>query len=193
MSIPFSPNAPFSPSDIEMRAIDGPPPEGFDCGAEEQNRFLYERAWRDTRRGITVTHMLFIKGMLAAYVTIMSDRIRLGPRERPSGITYQLVPAIKIAQLAVDRRFSGFGVGSFLVGYVVQAARMVRSIIGCRYITLDAQTTSLTRWYEGQGFVRNKEEQVGREQDAVRRGKNPEDIAISMRFDLRDAIEDGQT
>ena len=190
MSSFFRPDAPFSRDDLQMRIIDGPPPAGFDCGAEEQNRFLYDRAWKDHCRGVTVTHLLFIKGILGAYVTLMTDRIRLGPRERAKGLSYQIVPAIKIAQLAVDRPFAAFGLGRYLVGYSIATARMLRGAVGCRYLTLDADREELVGWYEKQGFVRNLLEQEQRREEALRRGRNPDEIAISMRFDLRDAREE---
>lgn len=177
---------PFEDRDLQIRALAGPPPHGFDCGSAEQNAFLYDRAWHDACRGITVTHLLFVKGILAAYVTLMNDRISLGSRERPHGVTYGLAPAVKIAQLGVDRRFAGHGLGKLLVGYAIQTASMFRGRIGCRYVTLDARTEGLVHWYEAQGFVRNKEEQKRRREDAERRGRVPEQVAVSMRFDLRE-------
>jgi GNAT superfamily N-acetyltransferase len=191
MSSFFLPDAPFSRDDLEMRIIDGPPPVGFDCGVEEQNAFLYCRAWKDHCRGVTVTYLLFAKGILAAYVTLMTDRIRLGPRERAKGLSYQIVPAIKIAQLAVSRPFATFGLGRYLVGYAVETARTLRGLVGCRYVTLDAEREELVDWYERQGFVRNLLEQEQRREEASRRSRDPDRIAISMRFDLRDAREEG--
>ena len=76
----------FLDDELQMRPLLGNPPRGFDCGSAEQNAFLYERAWNDARCGITATHLLYVKGMLAAYVTVMADRIKLGSRERPRGV-----------------------------------------------------------------------------------------------------------
>lgn len=182
----FASDTPWSESDMEMRTLDGPPPSGFDCGADDQNSFFYDRAWRDTCRSISVTHVLYIKGILAGYVTLISDRISLGPKEKPKGVTYQFVPALKIAQLGVDRRFASRGLGKYLVGYSVATAMQWRGVIGCRYLTLDSQP-DLVGWYEGQGMKRNKEEQKYREHVAREKGRSVEDLAISMRFDLRDA------
>jgi GNAT superfamily N-acetyltransferase len=179
----------FLDDELQMRPLLGDPPHGFDCGSAEQNAFLYERAWNDARCGITVTHLLYVKGMLAAYVTVMADRIKLGSRERPRGVVYGFAPAVKIAQLGVDRRFAGCGLGKLLVAYAVQMAVMFRRRIGCRYVTLDARTEELVRWYEAQGFVRNKEEQKLRIVDAERRGRTPDGVPVSLRFDLRERTE----
>lgn len=120
---PFRENAPWTRDDLEMRVLNGQPPAGFDCGDESYNRFLYSRAWRDQKRGVTVTHLLRIKGIPAAYVTLTMDKIRLGPSEKPKGVSWQFVGAVKVAQLAVAKPFAGFGLGAFLLAYVVEYAR----------------------------------------------------------------------
>jgi GNAT superfamily N-acetyltransferase len=187
MDFTFSPEAPWTLEDLDARPLEEPPPADFDCGADEQNRFLQERAWRDHQKGISSTHMMYVNGIPAAYVTLMADRIKLSPKEKLKGISYELVPAVKIAQLAVARRFTGHGLGKFMIGYAVANARAVRAVpgVGCRYLTLDAQP-HLVGWYERMGFKRNIEEQKIRQQLAIERNRALEDLAVSMRFDLRD-------
>jgi ribosomal protein S18 acetylase RimI-like enzyme len=186
----FDGDTPWDDGDLEMRLLDGDPPQGFDCGREEQNEFLYARAWRDACRSISVTHALYIKGVLAAYVTLLTDRIALGPKEKAKGVTYQFVPSLKIAQLGVDKRFAGHGLGKYMVAYVVEVAGELRRTVGCRYVTLDAQE-DLIDWYARQGFKRNKEEQAYREHLANERKRPTDHLPVSMRFDLRDIREWG--
>jgi ribosomal protein S18 acetylase RimI-like enzyme len=185
MEFEFPPGTPWVPDDMEACAIDGQPPAGFDCGRETQNRFLYARAWRDAKAAVSVTHLVFIKGLLAGYITLMMDRIALGPDEKPKGVTWRLVPALKIAQLAVDRRFSGYGLGKFLVGLAIDFARRTRTFVGCRFITLDAEP-ELVGWYESIGFRRNVEEQASRTRFALETGRDITSMPVSMRFDLRE-------
>lgn len=192
MSEFFRESTAWSEGDMEMRTLDGPPPSGFDCGAADQNDFLFERAWPDACHGISVTHMLSIKGIPAAYVTLLSDRIQLGPKEKPKGVSYQFVPAMKVGQLGVDRRFAGQGLGRYLLGFVVQLAIQFRSVFVCRYVTLDAEP-HLIGWYERQGFKRNLEEQRFRLALAAARGRSVDELAVSMRFDLRDARVEGSS
>jgi GNAT superfamily N-acetyltransferase len=129
--------------------------------------------------------VLFIKSMLVAYVTVLADRIMLGPSEKPKGVTWQFVGALKIAQLAVDLRFAGHGLGKLMTGYVIEYARTLRTVIGCRYVTLDAEP-DLVAWYEAQGFIRNQQEQAFRERLAEEAGRPSDRLPCSMRFDLRD-------
>lgn len=170
--------------DLQVRIINGQPSTGFDCGREAQNRFLYERAWRDAKAGVTVTYLFFVTGLLAGYVSLMMDRIALGPSEKPKGVSWRLIPAIKIAQLAVDRRFAGRGLGRVLVGFAYAYAMRARRGVGCRFVTLDAEP-ELVAWYGSLGFQPNVEEQDARRAHAAATGRDPDALPISMRFDLR--------
>jgi hypothetical protein len=109
----IKPEAGWVLEDLHVRILDGDPPSGFDCGREEQNRFLYERASRDHQAQVSVTHIFFIKGLFAAYATIMMDSLTLYRRERGKGVHYQSISALKLAQLGVDKRFQGSGWGGY--------------------------------------------------------------------------------
>lgn len=50
MDFTFSAEAPWTVEDLDARILEEPPPADFDSGAEEQNRFLQERAWRDHQK-----------------------------------------------------------------------------------------------------------------------------------------------
>lgn len=178
-----SPGAGWNEQDLDVRVLDGPPPNGFDCGRQEQNEFLYERAWRDQRLMASVTRLFFVKGILAAYVTTLADSIELGTREKDKELRYRSIAALKIAQLAVDTSFGGSGLGRLLVSYVIQYARRVGPDMGFRYVTLDARP-ELEGWYATQGFVRNELVQKRKLEHARATGRDEEEVTISMRFDL---------
>lgn len=172
--------------DIVLHPLEGEPPPGFDCGRNEQNDFLYGLARRYHEADLGLTYLAFIKGIFAGYITVANDSITLGTRERGKGIPHPNVPALKLAQLGVDLRFQGSGLGRALVGIAVSLAVQTRGIAGCRYLTLDAQP-DLLRWYESQGFVRNKQTQNERMRRALERGVDPDTLPVSMRLDLRAA------
>lgn len=96
------PDAGWNEEDLAIIVLDGDPPRGFDCGRIEQNRYLYERAWPDQQLSIALTRLVFVKGILAAFVTTLADGIELGTREKDAGVRYRSLPAVKIAQIAVD-------------------------------------------------------------------------------------------
>jgi ribosomal protein S18 acetylase RimI-like enzyme len=92
---------------------------------------------------------------------------------------------MKLAQLGVSVPFQRRGIGRLVVADVISLARTEARQIGCRYVTLDAQP-DLVGWYESQGFDRNQFRQTERILDALMHGREPERIAVSMRYDLRE-------
>jgi GNAT superfamily N-acetyltransferase len=183
----FHPAAGWDEHDLDVHLLDGPPPHGFDCGRDEQNEFLYARAWSDQQRRLSVTRLFLVKGIVAAYVTTLADAIELGTREKDEGVRYPTLAAIKIAQLAVDRRFAGVGLGRLLVAYVIEYVRQASLGIGCRYVTVDARP-ELEAWYAAQGFVRNKVVNKRKLEHALAAGRDERGIPISMRYDLLEAV-----
>lgn len=179
--------------DFEIQMLDGPAPRRFDCGRDDQNAYLHERAWADQQEWISTTYLFFVEGLPAAYSTLCLDSVPLARDERGPAILFGRVGAVKLAQLGVHHSFQGHGLGATAVGFAIGAAWEIGRRIGCRYLTLDSQP-DLTKWYAGQGFVRNRLHQEERIRHAVKHGRDPARIPVSMRFDLRPAIQhDGAT
>jgi ribosomal protein S18 acetylase RimI-like enzyme len=170
--------------ELVVRVMDGPPERGFDCGRADQTNFLYDRAWDDQQAQLSVTYLYYFRGILAAYATVCMDSLPLGRGERDATVRYGEVGAMKLAQLGVHRSFQGMGLGRIVVGDIVEFARGEASRVGCRYLTLDAQP-DLVGWYQSLGFQRNVQRQDQRVQNAIAHRRDPDLIAVSMRFDLR--------
>ena len=170
---------------VVVHRLAGEPPPDFDCGRATQNQFLYEFAAQDQYEWLSCTYLHFLQGICVAYATVCMDSLPLGTREKPRSIRYRYVSALKLAQLGVDQRFQGLGLGREVIADVVALAREAAVRVGCRYVSLDAHP-DLVGWYEGHGFVVNKLHQ--KERIAAAAGKSdPAHLAVSMRFDLRAA------
>jgi GNAT superfamily N-acetyltransferase len=169
--------------DLVIRKLDGAPPAGFDCGREAQNRFLYDRAWFDQQQRVSTTYLYQSSGILAGYATVCMDALVLGTREKPEGLRYKNIASLKLLQLGVHRAFQNRGLGTLAVFDIVQLALRQFARVGCRYVTLDAQP-DLAAWYQSLGFEINKVMQKQRITAAA--GKAPDEIPVSMRFDLRE-------
>jgi GNAT superfamily N-acetyltransferase len=169
--------------EVVNRKLDGHPPLGFDCGRQQQNAFLYDRAWLDQKESLSTTYLFYVGEVLAAYATLFMDSLPLSRRERGT-IPYRNVSSLKLGQLAVDRRFQGRGVGRYAIGFSIHLAAEVSDRVACRYVTLDAES-DLVGWYGRFGFTLNRLHQKERMEDAVRHKRDPNHIPVSMRLDLR--------
>jgi GNAT superfamily N-acetyltransferase len=168
---------------IVTRKLDGPPETGFDCGQQEQNSFLYEHAWADQLELVSTTYQYYVRGIFAGFSTVSMDGLPLSFRERGVRIRYETLGATKLAQLGVDVRFQGQGLGGLIVADVIALAQATSTRIGCRYVAVDARP-GLDRWYESLSFKRNKLMQQRMIRFALEKNRDPGRLATSMRFNL---------
>jgi GNAT superfamily N-acetyltransferase len=172
---------------LSVEVLEDEAPYGFDCGRDEQNEHLRNRAVHDQEQRLSRTYLFQEEGLVASYVTVCMDSLPLTRRERGPAIRYQHVGSLKLAQLGVDMRFQGMGLGIAAVRFAVRLAQRVGDVVGCRYLTIDAQP-DLVSWYKKQGFKQNDLRQSQRIAEAIQHGRDPAVLAVSMRFDLRDHI-----
>lgn len=61
--------------EFEIERLAGPPPHSFDCGHDEQNLFLRERAWPDQQALLSTTYLLSDGNELAGFATVCMSGI----------------------------------------------------------------------------------------------------------------------
>ncbi|MBU6455581.1 MAG: GNAT family N-acetyltransferase [Cyanobacteria bacterium REEB67] len=145
----------WTEDDLEIEKLSAAPSDDFECPRQEQTEYFVKHAWADhQQQSISVTYVLRFKGQLVGYVTLTMDEIPLAKLERPEGVAFSRLPAVKLAQMGVHKDFNGNGFGPELVTFAVLTALELREKIGCRYVTLDANG-DLVEWYKKQGFVLN--------------------------------------
>ena len=118
----------------------------FCSTSDELNDFLKSDALKAQNDLISRTYLCYWKGSLTGFVTLTTDTIGYNLIEQSDGIdgyVYRKYPAIKIARLAVDKRYKRRGIGQNLLFWAVGKAYEVSKQIGCRYITVDAKRESL--------------------------------------------------
>jgi GNAT superfamily N-acetyltransferase len=116
------------------------------------NDFLKNDALADQNNLITRKSLCFWKDELTGFIALVADTIEA--KAVIDGIErykYNKYPAIKIARLAVDSRFEGRGIGTYLVKIVMGQVLSICNSIGCRYILVDSKEES-TGFYEKYGF-----------------------------------------
>jgi len=171
---------------VHSSKLDTEPLFAFDCGRDDQNEFLRRWAWPDQNARLSTTYLLDVNGLVAGYITVCMDSLPLSRRERGVEIRYRNVSALKLAQLGVDRRFQGMGIGREAVLIALAFANRVSEQVGCRYVTLDAHP-ALEGWYQSLGFTTNRLRQQERLAEAGLHERDPAEVPVSMRFDLRQA------
>lgn len=180
----------WTDDDIEIQKLAGSPPADFACPRQEQTDYFVKQAWAHQQQGIAVTYVLLHKNLIVGYVTLTMDEIPLAKTERPEGIGFSRLPALKLAQMGVHKDYNRNGFGHMLVTFAVLTAQQIRDKVGCRYVTLDAKT-DVVDFYRRQGFVLNEkdnEEKLAQLKSSVsgaRLEQRLEELTMSMRLDLQ--------
>lgn len=98
-------------------------------------------------------------GALVGYVALMSDAIVLQTGEKKklhlSSQDHPVVPALKVARVAVATAMQRSGAGHVLMRFAAATGFAVAEKVGCRLLTLDAYPDAVP-FYEKLGFIRNR-------------------------------------
>jgi GNAT superfamily N-acetyltransferase len=91
------------------------------------------------------------------YITLICSEIDIRNgydlQDCPYANNYESLPAVKIARLAVDKRYRNKGIGDNLVILAIAIATdNISPVIGCRFITTDAKSEAV-KFYEKAGFT----------------------------------------
>lgn len=133
----------------------------FSCGDDDLDDFLRNDAWRLQKQHVARTYLArdHQTGAVLGYTTLLNDAVRLLTRERKKlGLAsddHPIVPAIKIARLAVSVDARGRSIGLTLVRAAYSAAQRADIASGCRLLTVDAYPESVA-FYERLGFEANR-------------------------------------
>lgn len=129
--------------------------EGFSSGDPSLDSFLERYAWQNQQRhhlGVTYVAVDDATRRVVGYFTVAMAAIAptdSGSLSAPGG--YPHVPALRIARLAVDRRFQGAGVGPELLHAALRLALAESERVGCAGVLVDAAPPAVA-FYERFGF-----------------------------------------
>jgi GNAT superfamily N-acetyltransferase len=132
--------------------------ESFDCGDEPLNNYLKRHAWANQQKSsIGVTYVAVDEAaprLVIGYFTLATASVPRDsfPKKYVRGLPRYDLPLILLARLAVDRRFSGRGLGHALISEAFKIALRVADDVGCRCIITDAYPDRVD-WYARYGFV----------------------------------------
>lgn|GEM_PF-616832 len=146
---------------LELKAIEpGDSVSGLSLGDQvftPLKTFVQKHAKAYSEQMLAMSYGVFSDRKLVGYITLVCGQVEVeddepAPNIGDANYTYKHYPAVKIARLAVDRRFREYGIGRRLVEFSLGLARNnVASIVGCRFVVLDAKQQSIA-FYEKNGF-----------------------------------------
>ena len=129
--------------------------DGFDCGINELNQYLFRQAGQDVRKNYAT---LFVAvenatNKVIGYYTLSNaslnlDAVPLASRKKLP--KYPEIPAIRLGRLAVDITAQGQGIGVQLLADA--AVRSVLNVSAWVFMTVDAKDDKACAFYKKLGF-----------------------------------------
>lgn len=157
---------------IRLDVTEAPPVGAFSCGDPDLDDFICSDASRLQAEHVARTYLVYADVRMVGYFTLVSDAIRLTSNERKklqrngAGLKHDdhpVIPAVKLARLAVCLDFRGKDIGTHLVRLSCGLLLSVSESVGCRLLTVDSYPDSIG-FYEKLGFVRNREKNYAEKQ-----------------------------
>lgn len=128
----------------------------FSCGIEALERYLREQAGQDLHRFLAAVFVLedLDNQRVAGYYTLAATSINLA--ELPSKLTkkllkYPRLPATLLGRLAVDSRYKGLGLGTFLLFDALY--KSLNAEIASMAVVVDAISEQAKAFYEYHQFI----------------------------------------
>ncbi|MEO1245535.1 MAG: GNAT family N-acetyltransferase [Pseudomonadota bacterium] len=147
----------------------------FRSGNIDLDRFFQRYAGQNQfRHHIGTTYVAVREDRIAGFATVSSGEIvteKLSKSLRKRLPDYPL-PILRLARLAVDEKFQGYGIGRLLLRAMLELALEMRDRVGCIGVVVDAKPDAVT-FYSSLGF-----KPIGLVSGAL--GDRPEPIAMFL-------------
>ena len=125
----------------------------FSCGNEELDRFFKRNALANDQNGYGKTFVLINEKDILGFFTLCSSSIKFDeyPNKENEKLPKYPIPCIKIARLAVNKKYQHQGYGKELLKQAFLRVLSVSTTIGVRLIAVDAKKSAIS-FYTKYGF-----------------------------------------
>jgi GNAT superfamily N-acetyltransferase len=128
----------------------------FSCGNEQLDRYLKSVARQDVAKSVAAVYVATDDGKTIAGFYSLSQYsidLRLLSEDQIAGLPrYPDVPVTLLGRLAVDHKFQGARLGTYLLADALKRALSIAPIVASAMVLVDAKDERTRRFYEAHGF-----------------------------------------
>lgn len=128
----------------------------FDCGEPELNTFLSKTARQHDNKGISKTFIIIDEenpNEVVAYYTLFVCEVKPHVLDKKYQKYPHLLPILKLARLAVDKKFQKKDYARLLLANIIHKAIIISEQVGIIGITIDAKNENVAAIYNKYGFI----------------------------------------
>lgn len=131
--------------------------QSFDCGIPKLNEYLIRYAGQNHRKGLGKTNVLIPSvgsPVAVGYHTLSMAQVDLRSltEKLRKGLPHYPVPAVRLARLAVDRKWQGKGLGELLLVDAIRRAVLAAQSVAAKLMIVDAMNQQAEGFYLQYGF-----------------------------------------
>lgn len=132
----------------------------FSCGQPALDAWLKTRALSNQQKGFTAVMVVHDGGRVVGYYGLAPTAVvpAFLPRSIRTGQPPDPVPCLLLGQLAVDRAWSGQGVGTGLVKHALARCVEAAALIGGRALIVNAVDAEAAGFWRRRGFLASRDD-----------------------------------
>lgn len=135
----------------------------FECECDDLNDFLKKDALKQQKEKLNLTKLITCDGEIIGFVSLLSDSIKLKIindnsvkltiKEKLNISENNRIPAIKIGRFAIDKKYSGQGLGSHILKSIILNIKDIsEKEVGLRFIVVEGYASAYTFYVEHNNF-----------------------------------------
>jgi len=123
----------------------------FDSEDENLNDFIFNESLDYCKENLAVVYLVYQGHTVLGYFSLSSDSVKVNNK---LDIKLKYYPSLKIGRLAVDKKFKGKGIWSWIIKWVAGYVQEIRTQHGIRYLSVDAYNREqIINFYENNNFI----------------------------------------
>lgn len=132
----------------------------FSCGKPALDSWLKTRARGNQENGFTVVIVVHDEGRVAGYYGLSPTAVLPAglPRAIRTGQPPNPVPCLLLGQLAVDRNYGGYGIGTGLLKHALSRCVQGAALVGGRALIVNAIDEEARLFWTRRGFMPSKDD-----------------------------------
>jgi GNAT superfamily N-acetyltransferase len=128
---------------------------GFNCGVDQVNEWLQQRALQAQNKRLSTTRVLLEKpNTIAGYYTLAMGQVNFDelPNKIVRKLPKTLLPAITLTCLGVDKRYQGHGLGERILARALRDCHHTGQLLPFVAVFLDCLTLDAKKFYQRYDF-----------------------------------------
>ena len=147
----------------------------FECESDDLNDFLKADALKQQNEKLNLTKLIVCDGEIIGFVSLLTDSMKLKllrdevEKEKIKGklnvSENNTIPAIKIGRFAIDKKYSGQGLGSQVLRNVLyNLKKIAENDVGFRFVIVEGYASAYTFYATNNQFnnLKNDEKNLNK-------------------------------